>query len=155
MDEDPRTLSGPLEAVTERRGSLGSKGLGAQAQERGTESVVSGPALLHSPAWVETEERTLPVAPAHGDGHPHPPHRLSVQPTSASTASPSSAPDQVHIHLNPEEEKGPTEDKMVGRHHQHDGHEFEQAPGVVDGQGGLACCSPWGRKESDTTEPLN
>ena len=48
-----------------------------------------------------------------------------------------------------------TEDEMVGWHHQLDGHEFEQAPGVGEGQGGLACCSPWGRKESDTTEPLN
>ena len=37
-----------------------------------------------------------------------------------------------------------TKDKMVGWHHQLDGHEFEQAPGVGDGQGGLACCSPWG-----------
>ena len=36
-----------------------------------------------------------------------------------------------------------------------DGHEFEQAPGVGDGQGGLACCNPWGRKESDMTDPLN
>ena len=44
---------------------------------------------------------------------------------------------------------------MVGRHHRLDGHEFEQAPGVGDGQGGLACCSPWGRKESDATEQLN
>ena len=48
-----------------------------------------------------------------------------------------------------------TEDEMVGWHHCLDGHEFEQAPGVGDGQGGLACCSPWGRKESDTTERLN
>ena len=45
-----------------------------------------------------------------------------------------------------------TEDEMVGRHH---GLEFEQAPGVGDGQGSLACCSPWGRKESDSTERLN
>ena len=37
---------------------------------------------------------------------------------------------------------------MVGWHHCLDGHEFEQAPGVGDGQGGLACCSPWGHKES-------
>ena len=44
---------------------------------------------------------------------------------------------------------------MVGWHHQLDGHEFEQALGVGDGQGGLACCSPWGGKELDTTEPLN
>ena len=48
-----------------------------------------------------------------------------------------------------------TEDKMVGWHHQLDGHEFEQAPGVGDGQGSLACCSPQGHKESDMTEQLN
>ena len=42
---------------------------------------------------------------------------------------------------------GTTEDEMVGRHHRLDGHEFEQAPGVADGQGSLACCSPWGCKE--------
>ena len=44
---------------------------------------------------------------------------------------------------------------MVGWHPRLNGHEFEQAPGVGDGQGSLACCSPWGRKESDTTERLN
>ena len=49
-------------------------------------------------------------------------------------------------------EKGAAEDEMVGWHHQIDGQEFEQVLGVGDGQGGLACCSPWGRKESDTTE---
>ena len=48
-----------------------------------------------------------------------------------------------------------TEDEMVGWHHQLDGHEFEQAPQVCDRQGSLASCSPWGRGESDTTEPLN
>ena len=48
-----------------------------------------------------------------------------------------------------------TENEMVGWHHQLDGHEFEQDLGVGDGQGGLACCSPWGHKESDTTERLN
>ena len=53
------------------------------------------------------------------------------------------------------EEKGTTEDEIVGWHHLLDGHEFEQALGVGDGQGGLACCSPWGCKESDTTEQLN
>ena len=47
------------------------------------------------------------------------------------------------------------EDEMVGWHHQLNGHEFEQAPGAGDGQGSLACCSPWGCKESDTTEWLN
>ena len=54
-----------------------------------------------------------------------------------------------------QEEKGTTEDEMVGWHHRLSGHEFEQAPGVGNGQGSLACCSPWGRKESDTTERLN
>ena len=48
-----------------------------------------------------------------------------------------------------------TEDEMVGWHHQLNGHESEQAPGIGDGQGSLACCSPWGRKEWDTTEQLN
>ena len=52
------------------------------------------------------------------------------------------------------EEKGMTEDEMVGWHHQLDGHEFEQAPGVGDGWGSLACCSPWGRKELDMTKQL-
>ena len=47
------------------------------------------------------------------------------------------------------------QNKMVGWHHQLDGHEFEQAPGVDDGQGSLACCSPGGRKKSDTNEQLN
>ena len=54
-----------------------------------------------------------------------------------------------------QEEKGTTEDKMVGWHHWLDGHEFEQALGVGEGQGSLACCSPWGHKELDMTERLN
>ena len=48
-----------------------------------------------------------------------------------------------------------TEDEMVGWHHQFDGHEFEQALGVGDGQGSLACCNPQGCKELDMTEQLN
>ena len=48
-----------------------------------------------------------------------------------------------------------TEDEIVGWHHHFNGHEFEQAPGVGDGQESLLCCSPWGHKESDTTERLN
>ena len=48
-----------------------------------------------------------------------------------------------------------TEDELVGWHHQLNGHEFEQAPGDGEGQGSLACCSPWGLKELDTTEQLN
>ena len=53
-----------------------------------------------------------------------------------------------------QEETGTTEDEMVGWYHRLDGHEFEQALGIGDGQGGLACCDAWGRKESDTTEQL-
>ena len=48
-----------------------------------------------------------------------------------------------------------TEEEMVGWYHQLNGHEFEQTPGDVEGQGSLACCSPRGRKESDMTEQLN
>ena len=44
---------------------------------------------------------------------------------------------------------------MVGWHHRLDGHELKQAPEDGEGQGSLECCSPWGRKELDTTEPLN
>ena len=54
-----------------------------------------------------------------------------------------------------QEEKGTTEDKMVGWHHWLDGRESAWTLGVGDGQGGLACCDSWGRKESDTTERLN
>ena len=54
-----------------------------------------------------------------------------------------------------QEEKEMTEDEMVGWQHWLDEHEFEQAQGARDGQGSLVCCSPWGRKESDMTEPLN
>ena len=54
-----------------------------------------------------------------------------------------------------QEEKGTTEDEMAGWHHQLDGRESQLTPGVGDGQGSLACYSPWGRKESDTTESLN
>ena len=48
-----------------------------------------------------------------------------------------------------------TEDEMVRWHHQLNGREFEKAPGVDDGQGSLACCSPWGRKKSNTSEQPN
>ena len=53
------------------------------------------------------------------------------------------------------EEKGMTEDEMVGWHHRLNGHGFGWTLGVGDGQGGLVCCSSWGHKESDTTERLN
>ena len=48
-----------------------------------------------------------------------------------------------------------TEDEMVGWYRRVDGHEFEQAPGLGDGQGSLVCCNPWGCKQLDTTELLN
>ena len=51
--------------------------------------------------------------------------------------------------------KAGSEDEMVGRHHPLHGHRFEQVPGDGDGQGSLACCGPWGCKESDTTEQLS
>ena len=51
--------------------------------------------------------------------------------------------------------KGVTEDEIVGRHHQFNGHEFEQALEDTEGQGSLACYSPWACKESDMTEQLN
>ena len=54
-----------------------------------------------------------------------------------------------------QEEKGMTEDEMVGWHHRLDGHGFEWTPGFGDGQRGLECCGSWGCKESDTTEQLN
>ena len=54
-----------------------------------------------------------------------------------------------------QEEKGTTEDEMVGRHHWHNGHEFGWTLGVGNGQGGLECCSSWGHKESETIEWLN
>ena len=54
-----------------------------------------------------------------------------------------------------QEEKGMTEDEMVGWHHWPNGHVFEQAPGVCDRQGSLVCCNPWGYKESEMTEQLS
>ena len=54
-----------------------------------------------------------------------------------------------------QEEKGTTEHEMVRWHHQLNGYEFEQTLGDSEGQGSLACCSPWGHKESDTIEQLN
>ena len=54
-----------------------------------------------------------------------------------------------------QEERGMTEDYMIGWHHWLNGHEFGWTPGIGDGQRGLACCTPWGHKESDTTEWLN
>ena len=57
--------------------------------------------------------------------------------------------------IEDKKEKGMTEDEMVGWHHQLNGHGFGWTLGVGDGQGGVACCSSWGCKESHTTEQLN
>ena len=54
-----------------------------------------------------------------------------------------------------QEEKGMTEEEMFGWHHWLNGHEFDQALGDGEAQGSLVCCTPWGHKESDTTEQLN
>ena len=54
-----------------------------------------------------------------------------------------------------QKEKGAAEDEMVRQHHQLNRREFEQTPGDSEGQGSLACCSPWGHKELDTTQQLN
>ena len=54
-----------------------------------------------------------------------------------------------------QEEKGTTEDEMVVWHHPPNGHEIEQTLGDSEGQGSQLCCSPWGHKESDTTEHMN
>ena len=61
----------------------------------------------------------------------------------------------LYLAVLSQEEKGTTEDEMVGWHHQHNGHGFGWTLGVGDGQEGLACCSSWGRKESDMVERLN
>ena len=57
--------------------------------------------------------------------------------------------------IEEKEKKGTTEDEMVGWHHRFNGHGFGWTPGVGDGQGGLACCDSWDRKELDMTERLN
>ena len=95
-------------------------------------------------------------------------NRLSIHPnaaTDAETEAPILWPPDAKSRLNRkdpdagkywrQEEKGMTEDVMVGWHHWLNGHEFEQTPGDGEGQGGLVCCSPWDRKESDMTEWLN
>ena len=81
---------------------------------------------------------------------------MAIWTTSSSPQPPKSASsnlwklERVALHV-----LGTTEDETVGWHHRRDRHEFEQALGVGDGQGGQACCSPWRRKESDMTEQLN
>ena len=85
---------------------------------------------------------------------------LSLQPSYLQTLPSHSFPDVVKfLHLqhlgNVSAIILEAEDEMIREHHGLNGHEFEQTPGGGEGQGSLACCSPWGHKESDITEPLN
>ena len=92
-------------------------------------------------------------------------HKIFIGRTDAEAAAPILWPPNTKSCLNGKDpwcwgrlragEKESTEDEMVGWHHRLHGHEFEQAPGESEGEGRLACCSPWGCKESDTTERLN
>ena len=118
--------------------------------------------------WIVVLEKTLEspldskeIKPVHPKGNQP---WIFIGRTDAEAETPILWPPDLrnwHVGKDPDagkdwrQEKGTTEDEMVGWHHRLNGHEFEQTPGVGDGQGSLACCSPWGRKESDTTEQLN
>ena len=121
--------------------------------------------LLYSTVLVSTapqSELTLWIQPVHPRGDQS---WVCIGRTDAQAETPILWPPDVKswlIRKDPDagkdwgqEEKERTEDEMVGWHHRLDGHEFDQALGVGDGQGRLACCSPWGCKESDMTERLN
>ena len=119
--------------------------------------------------WTVVLEKTLEspldckgIQPVHPKGDQS---RVFTQRTDAETEAPILWPPDTKSWLiwkDPDagrdwgqEEKGMTEDEMVGWHHWLNGHEFEYTRGVGNRQGGLVCCSSWGRKESDTTEWLN
>ena len=119
--------------------------------------------------WTVVLEKTLEspldckeIKPVHPEGNQS---RIFIGRTDAEAETPILwAPDVKNwlIWKDPDagkdwrwEEKGTTEEEIAGWHHWLDGHEFEQAPGIGDGQGGLACCSPWGHKKLDTTERMN
>ena len=118
--------------------------------------------------WTVVLEKTLEspldckeIQPVHPKGNQS---WISIGRTDAEAEAPKLWPPDANkwlIRKDPDarkdwrREEGTREDEMVGWHHWLDGHEFEQALGVGDGQGSLECCSPWGRKESDTTEWLN
>ena len=119
--------------------------------------------------WTVVLEKTLEsllnskeIPPVHPKGNQS---WIFIRRTDAKTETPKLWPPDVKNWLHGKdsdagkdwrrEEKGTTEDEMIGWHHRLDGHEFEQAPGDGDGQGTLACCSPCGCKGSDTTERLN
>ena len=102
------------------------------------------------------------IKPVHPKGSPP---WIFIERTDAKTEAPILWPPDVKSQLigkDPDagqdwgqEKKGTTEDEMVGWHHWFNGHGFEQAPGDSEGHGSPARCSPWGRKESDTTEWLS
>ena len=102
---------------------------------------------------------------SYGKIYLHIKQRISIGRTDAEAEAPILWPPDVKswlIRKDPDawkdwrqEEKGTTEDEMVGWHHRLDGLEFEQAPGDGEGQWSLACCSPWGHRESDTTQLVN
>ena len=119
--------------------------------------------------WIEVLEKTLEspldckeIQPAHPKGNQS---WMFIGRTDVETETPILWPPDAKNWLtgkDPDagkdwrrEGKGMTEDEMVDWHHRLNRHEFEQAPGVGDGQGSLACCSPWGCKESDMAEQLN
>ena len=97
--------------------------------------------------------------------HPRDQSRIFIERTDAETTAPILWPPDTKNWLTGkdpnagkdwmQEEKGRTDDEMAWWHYLLDGHEFEQVLGVDDGQGNLACCSPWGCKELDMTELLN
>ena len=119
--------------------------------------------------WTVVLERTLEspldckeIQPVHPKGHQS---WIFIGRTDAEAETPILWPPDANSWLTGkdrdagkdwrQEEMGTTEDEMVERHHQLNGHKSKQTPGVGDGQGSLVCCSSWGGKESETTEPLN
>ena len=119
-------------------------------------------------SWTVVLEKTLESPLQQGDKPVHPKGNRSwifIGRTHAEAEAPILWPPDAKnwlIERDPDagkdrrqEEKVTIEDEMVGWHHQLDGHEFEQGLEVDDGQGRLACCTPWGPKEWDTTERLN
>ena len=116
--------------------------------------------------WTVVLEKTLRVPWTAGEVHPKGNQSwIFIGRTDAEAETPILWPPDIKSWLiwkDPDagkdwgqEEKGKTEDEMVGWHHWLNGHGFGWTLGVGDGQGGLACCSPWGLKESDTTEQMN
>ena len=112
--------------------------------------------------WTVVLEKTPKIQPVHPEGDQS---WIFIGRTDAEAETPILWPPDAKslpIGKDPDagkdwrqEKKGATEDEMLGWHHQLNGHEFEQALRVGDGQGSLVCCSPWGFKELDMAEQLN